>query len=411
MRLRPSFAPTAAQAELLSGRIAVASGPTRVLLAEDDPEAAALLTAYLREHGFEVVAVTNGADATLEFSNHRFDVIVSDIEIAKRAGVELLRAVRRYDLQVQVILSTRTPSLESVVEAIDHGVFAYLTKPVQLSNLDDLVARAARVTRLGRAEQQAVGIIDDFPTRIMDRAGLDVSFDRALDSLSIVYQPIVSVSERRVFGYEALMRSNDPSLPHPGAMLNAAERLNRLLELGQITRERAVAPFEHAPHDTLLFINIHPAELTDPALFRPSSAVARAAERVVLEITERAALERVESARARIAALREIGFRIAVDDLGAGYSGLSTFAQIEPEFVKLDMTLIRDVHSSRTKQRVIEAVVKLSADLGMIVIVEGVETHQERDILVSLGCDRQQGFLFARPTERFATLPPNTFSR
>jgi EAL domain-containing protein (putative c-di-GMP-specific phosphodiesterase class I) len=122
---------------------------------------------------------------------------------------------------------------------------------------------------------------------------------------------------------------------------------------------------------------------------------------VVLEITERSSLDEVKDARRRVAALREMGFRIAVDDLGAGYAGLSSFTLLEPEIVKLDMSLIRDIHITSTKQKVVRSMTALSKDMGMTVVAEGVETQAERDCLVDLGCDLLQGFLFAKPGRAF----------
>jgi EAL domain-containing protein (putative c-di-GMP-specific phosphodiesterase class I) len=96
-----------------------------------------------------------------------------------------------------------------------------------------------------------------------------------------------------------------------------------------------------------------------------------------------------------------MGYRIAVDDLGAGYAGLTSFTLLEPEIVKLDMSLVRDVHQNSTKQKVIRSMTALSQDMGMTVVAEGVETVAERDALLDLDCDLLQGFLFAKPGPAF----------
>ena len=125
------------------------------------------------------------------------------------------------------------------------------------------------------------------------------------------------------------------------------------------------------------------------------------ADSVVLEITERAPLDAIGRMTQRIAALRASGYRIAIDDLGAGYAGLSSFAALEPDIVKLDMSLVRDVHRSPVKRRLIEGVVRACADLGVTLVAEGVEVPAERDALVESGVDVFQGFLFARPAPEF----------
>jgi EAL domain-containing protein (putative c-di-GMP-specific phosphodiesterase class I) len=122
----------------------------------------------------------------------------------------------------------------------------------------------------------------------------------------------------------------------------------------------------------------------------------------VLEITERSSLERVDGLGARLGKLRKLGFQIAVDDLGAGYAGLSSFSQLEPEVVKLDMSLVRGIAASSRKRSVVRAMMELAGrDLGMLVICEGIETTDERDTLATLGADLLQGFLFAKPSREF----------
>jgi EAL domain-containing protein (putative c-di-GMP-specific phosphodiesterase class I) len=148
-------------------------------------------------------------------------------------------------------------------------------------------------------------------------------------------------------------------------------------------------------------VNLHVRDLLDDTLLSENSVLAPFAHHVILEVTERASLEEVPDVRQRIGALREMGFRIAVDDLGAGYAGLNSFALLEPEFVKLDMTLVRDLHLSKTKCTVVRSMVNLAKDMGTLVVGEGIECREERDTLVELGCDYLQGFFLAKPGAPF----------
>ena len=152
-----------------------------------------------------------------------------------------------------------------------------------------------------------------------------------------------------------------------------------------------------------LFLNLHPLDLADEELFDELAPLSRLASRVVLEVTERAAIEEVDAVERRVSQLRERGFRIAVDDLGAGYAGLSSFALLEPEIVKLDVSLLRDIDQSPVKQKLVASMTALCKDMGFLVVAEGIETPAERDCVVSLGCDLLQGFLFARPGRPFPT--------
>jgi EAL domain-containing protein (putative c-di-GMP-specific phosphodiesterase class I) len=188
----------------------------------------------------------------------------------------------------------------------------------------------------------------------------------------------------------------------PDLVIGAAERLGRLHDLGRQVRAATVRSFREAPADALLFVNLHTRDLLDPSLYGNDEPLLPLAKRVVLEITERASLDVVKDVPARVSALRKRGFRIAVDDLGAGYAGLTSFTQLEPEFVKLDMSLVHDVQDSTVKQRVIASLAELCHELQLQVIAEGVEIEAECSQVCALGCDLLQGYLFARPQAGFA---------
>jgi EAL domain-containing protein (putative c-di-GMP-specific phosphodiesterase class I) len=234
-----------------------------------------------------------------------------------------------------------------------------------------------------------------------DRAGLEASFESALGSLWMAFQPILRASDHTVFGYEALLRSDEPTLIRPDLVVDAAERLGALQRLGRKVRQLASEAMTRAPEEAVLFLNLHPLDLADDSLFDTLSPLTQMARRVVLEVTERAAIEQVDDVERRVSRLREYGFRVAVDDLGAGYAGLSSFALLEPEIVKLDVSLLRDIDQSPVKQKLVASMTALCKDMGFLVVAEGIETPAERDCVVSLGCDLLQGFLFARPGRPF----------
>jgi EAL domain-containing protein (putative c-di-GMP-specific phosphodiesterase class I) len=379
-----------------SGRAHKAS----ILVVDDDPEILRSVCRLLRAQGYSVTATNNGAQASQFVHKRSFDVIVSDIKMPGMDGIQLLREVREHDLHVPVVLVTGEPAVSTAVLALEYGAFHYLTKPVDTDALEKVVAKAVSMHRMARVKQQAAELLGHAGALGVDRAGLEASFDRVMQTLWIAYQPIIDYRKHSVYGHEALLRSNEPSLPHPGAVLDVATRLGRLDALGRAIRELAAKPVALVENG-LLFVNLHVTDLVDPALSAPDSALAKIAGRVVLEITERSSLDEVKDVRARVAALREMGFRIAVDDLGAGYAGLTSFTLLEPEFVKLDMSLVRDVHKNSTKQKVIRSMTALSQDMGMTVVAEGVENAEERDTLIDLECDLLQGFFFARPGPPF----------
>ena len=168
------------------------------------------------------------------------------------------------------------------------------------------------------------------------------------------------------------------------------------MELGRGIRTQAAAALHVLPPDARLFLNLHPVDLNDATLY-DEGPLTRVASRIVLEITERASLDGIPSLSERLMALRSQGYQLAVDDLGAGYAGLSSMAHIEPEYVKLDMSLVRGIDGTPTKQKVVSSMAHLCDDLGMHVVAEGIETHAERDALRATGCELLQGYLFAKP--------------
>ena len=174
------------------------------------------------------------------------------------------------------------------------------------------------------------------------------------------------------------------------------------------------------PPPAHMFVNLHPADLEDAELYADDGALTPFAKQVVLEITERAALDRIHELSSRVTRLRALGYRIAIDDLGAGYAGLTSFAQLEPEVVKVDMSLVRGIDSSAVKQKLVRSIVALCTELGIQLVAEGIETPAERDMLDQPGRRslpglpvRQAGPRLPTPSLdlRLRSAPPSRASR
>jgi len=383
------------------GRTASATRTKSVLVVDDDATLARGVHRVLTAAGYDVVLAGDVPAASEEIRRRSFDVVLSDIQLPGPSGVDLLRNVREHDLDVPVILMTGMPTLETAMEAMQVGALQYLTKPLDHDLLVAAIERASRLHALAHMKRDALQLLGDNGTQAGDLAGLQASFERSLESMWMAFQPIVDDGKRQVFGFEALMRSREPSLPHPGAILSAGERLGRLPELGRRVRALSAEAFVRAPEGASLFVNLHTCDLLDDALYQRDAPLAAIASRVVFEITERSTIDDVKDVHARIAELRGLGFRIAIDDLGAGYAGLSSFAALEPEIVKLDMSLIRNVHQSSVRSKLVKSMTALCKEMGIQVVAEGVETSEERVAVRALGCDLSQGYFFARPGPPF----------
>jgi EAL domain-containing protein (putative c-di-GMP-specific phosphodiesterase class I) len=362
----------------------------------------------LESEGFVVDIVESSEAALTRTRAVDFDVVLTDISMPGADGIDLLRGLRRDNLDTPVILVTGNPNLATAIDGIEYGAFRYLVKPVDRGQLSAAVRQAASMHAVAQIRRRVMDLIGDAARQIGDLAGLEVRFQAALRELYVVHQPIISSARGVVLGFEALMRSREPALSTPRALLLAAERLGRMRDLSRALRVHHAGSMASLPPGTSLFVNLHPTDLLDEALFAEADPLRPYAGRIVFEITERAPLERLPAVRSRVADLRALGYRIAVDDVGAGYAGLSSLAVLCPNIVKLDAILVRGIDQSKTLQTLIESLVVACARLQIDVIAEAVETEAERKALEDLGVDLMQGHLFAHALEGF---PPAECAR
>ncbi len=378
--------------------------PASVLVVDDDEQIRLGYRRVLTGAGIGTMAVPDAAIALELLRNgDLFDAIVSDIVMPGMDGTALLREIRKYNLDVPVILVTGNPSLITSMAAVQFGAFRYLVKPVPTNNLIKEVRDAIRLHRLARLKRESITLLSYLRKQLGDRAGLEAHFELALRRLWIAFQPIIGWQNRELLGYEALVRSAESTLGKPELLFDAAERLGRVRELSREIRRCIAENVPKAPRSALIFVNVHPSDLEDEALCSPEAALSQHARRVVLEVTERSSLDNIQDVGKRVAQLRTLGYRVAVDDLGAGYAGLSSFTRLEPDYVKLDISLVRNIDASKRQQSLVRSFIGLcTRELGMYVVCEGVETEAERDTLESLGAELMQGYLFGRPTAEFA---------
>lgn len=372
----------------------------RILVVDDDDAVRRVCTRVLGGEGWQVTLAEHGRAAVtvLDTDKVPFDCVLSDINMPELDGYGLAAELRKRDEDLPILLMTGDPSLDGAVKAMEHGAISYITKPFQHEALAASVARAARRHGVARMRRRAESIARAIYAP--EKEELEQRFARAVDRSWMAFQPIVEVSARRVFAYEALLRTDEESLRRPDIFIATAERLDKVHQLGRVVRANVAKASVDAPADCLLFVNLHGLELDDEDLFAAESPLSRLGPRVVLEITERTGLDPA-AGPARVAMLRKLGYRIAVDDLGAGYAALGALASLEPEIVKLDMSLIRDIDKHPTKRRVVAAIATLCRELGGRVVAEGVETPAECQVVVDAGIDLVQGYLFAKPARGF----------
>ncbi|HEY3668848.1 MAG TPA: EAL domain-containing protein [Polyangiaceae bacterium] len=372
----------------------------KVLLIDDDPAVCGTYARMLRRLGLRVETATSGLEALQRVIPGSLDAVLVDIAMPGLDGVGVLRALRKRDPELPVVLMTGVPALNTALKAVEYGAIQYLLKPVDSDALAEAMWRAIDLRKTLRQRHASPRSVEP-ALEPAPNATLDQALDAALSASWLAFQPIVQVTNQRVFAYEALVRSN-AALGTPSELFAAAERAQRTHELGRTIRRKVAESAPLAPPDALLFVNVHAEELNDNELLSSSAPLSNIADRVVLELTERSRLNTVAGVCTRLARLRKLGFRIALDDLGDGYAGLAGVLQLLPEFVKLDMSLIRDIDRSSRKRSLVSGVARVcSRELGIEVICEGVERLGERDVLLEDGLDLLQGYLFAKPAVGF----------
>ncbi|WNG59681.1 EAL domain-containing protein [Archangium gephyra] len=231
------------------------------------------------------------------------------------------------------------------------------------------------------------------------------------------YQPIVNAQDtRQVYAYEALLRGleRDGSLVFPGKMLTLARDADLLFQLDLAARLSAVREAARLGLKVPIFINFTPTAIYDPA-FCLRSTVAAISEvgmppsNVVFEIIESDHTPDANHLKSLIAYYRQAGFRVALDDLGAGYSSLNLIHQLRPDIMKLDMELIRGIHQDSYKASITEKLLELAQKLGILTVAEGIETPEELRWVREHGVDFVQGYLIAKPSSPPTMVTPHYY--
>ena len=225
-------------------------------------------------------------------------------------------------------------------------------------------------------------------------------------SLSTLFQPIISLSERRILGYEALTRgpSNSP-LHSPIPLFAVARQSARLSELEVLSRQSACRRFSEQQLPGLLFLNISPETLLEPE-HQPGRTLQLletygiAPSQVVIELTEQAPIDDFALLHTALHHYRSMGFSIALDDLGAGYSSLRLWSELRPDYVKIDRHFIDGIHLDAVKREFVGSILKMARASRAQVIAEGIELPEELAVLADMGVDLLQGYLFSRPQDQ-----------
>lgn len=357
-----------------------------------DDEASILDGISMALHGRDLRILT-AATPTAAFDllqREPVGVVVSDEQMPAMSGTDFLAEVRRRHPDVVRMVLSGAMDPRTISRAVNEaGVFRYLLKPCTPADLGLAVEQAL--------EAHVVRRTGTTPRRV------DVDIDEALKRLHMVMQPIYASRGGLVFAHEALVRLPAEMGVNAGDLLDAADAQGRLWEVERAIRASIAERVSARPIESLLFVNLHPRSLLDPQLYTDRDPLAPHANAIVLEITERGSLEEVDDLRQRVTSLRALGYRVAIDDMGSGYSGLTAFTMILPDFVKFDRELIRAMHSTPSKHKLVRSIAAVCRELSITTVAEGVEDQNDLRAAREMGCNLLQGYLLGHPEPAFRT--------
>ncbi len=361
----------------------------RVLLVDSGELSRRALHRVLDSNGHVVEATADAAGAIAAIEGRDFDLALVSDDVDGGA-LELLARLRDRRPKIMRMLLVSPAKREAAATAVASGLaHRSLARPFQAEALE------REIGVLMETAEHIRQAVSSQP----ERETADRLFQECLDGrrFALARQPIVSVRDSELCAYEMLLRSRHPVLRGPLEVLDAVERCDRVADLGRAVNRLAAAQIAALPGSVAIFVNTHPAQFADGQVLATFEPLLPFAGRVVLEITERAPLSDFHGAEQALRDLTALGFRIAVDDIGSGYNSLSVLAELQPAYIKADMSIVRRVHEDPRKQRLIHLLGSFASATGAELIAEGVETAEELDAVARHGAHLVQGFHIGKP--------------
>jgi EAL domain-containing protein (putative c-di-GMP-specific phosphodiesterase class I) len=342
------------------------------------------------------------------YTSLRPDLVLLDLHMPGKDGVAVMQAIRAAtpdDDFVPVIVLTADATSEARQRALAAGANDFLTKPVDRI---EVVLRARNLlhtrTLHGRLRSHNIQLQSEIAARnaadllaTSEAMAKTKRLRKVLDREPprIVFQPIVELATREIRGYEALARFEcDPRQP-PNVWFGEAAEVGLGSELELAALRLAVDQLPAIPEGIALTLNVSPTTAMTAEL--AELLAGHEPERLYLEITEHAQVEDYEALLDALNVLRAQGVRIAVDDAGAGFASLHHILLLQPDVIKLDITLVRDIHRDPIKRALASSLVTFARDIGSVITAEGIEVEEELTTLVDLGVPWGQGYHLARP--------------
>lgn len=374
----------------------------RVLVADDDSMMTALLSMILSDYGIDLVGIADNGNAAFELlSSKAADVLICDLNMPGMDGVQLMGLISTLEQRPAIIVlsgedSRILDSSRQFAEAKSLTVLGVLNKPIAHESL------AALLARFRHDEQQSINKVPDVA---LDRKRIRAGLEGA--ALQLSYQPKVDLRTGRLAGVEGLLRWTDPEsgvLCPSGEVILAAERHSMIDELtlaifAQAVRDRRIAAARGLAVNfaiNLSLENLKEASIADQMLTIATRESATPAD-FTLEITETHLIDDLARILEPLLRLRLQGFKIALDDFGTGASTMQMLSQLPSTELKIDRSFVAAGPIGPQGRAFLQSAVELGRQMGQSIVAEGIETQEELELAIELGCHLGQGYLFSRP--------------
>ena len=377
-----------------------------MLVAEDDVVMRDALGALVAAAGdMELAGTACDADEAIAIATHEHpDVCIVDVGMPGGGGARATREIRSAAPGTRVLVYSGSDDRATVLELLRAGASGYVVKGAPPEDVLEALRRTARgeATLSSDITDRVVGALTEVLVRDADAIDARTAMLERIRAtiegglLSTVLQPICDLGTRVPVGFEALSRFHSEPVRAPDVWFREAEEVGLLLELDLVAVKAALATLPALAESSYLTINVTPSTVIAPE-FLDAVLGAPGADRVVIEITEHAPIDRYETVGRALGRLRADGVRIAIDDAGAGFASLRHILRLEPDFIKLDGELTRHVDADRSQRALASALITFARETGTTIIAEGLETDDQIAVLRDLGVSFGQGYRLGRP--------------
>jgi EAL domain-containing protein (putative c-di-GMP-specific phosphodiesterase class I)/DNA-binding NarL/FixJ family response regulator len=382
------------------------AGRIRLMLADDEGEVLEAMSQLVSTDPFiDLIGTARDAGEAIDLAALQTpDVALLDVRMPGGGGSRAAREIRQRSPETRIVALSASTDPRTVVSMVRAGAVGYVGKDQSGDEVLRAIHRSAdgrasiSVDRLGEVaerltEHQSRQVVPRSERAPVSKERIEEAIHG--DLLETVFQPIVDLADGRIRGVEALTRFMTRPRRSPETWFIEAARQGLLTQLELAAAARALEHLDGIPDDVYVSVNVSTETLCEPRLVQMLQAIPAA--RVVLELTERTPVVDYAEMIEWLTDLRALGSRLAIDDVGKGFSGLGHLVELSPDLLKFDRSLVAGVDADTTKSGLITRLTSFADEVGMDVVAEGIETEGELETLRALGVETGQGFLLGRP--------------